>query len=153
MPSEQKKYWLINFLSHVPVCWRVQNTIFYIINHNCQRVLKYYHNINNVLNTKWSGCFNRDGLLAKSVQQIHDRKSENETIRQIMEVENTVVEVIERLMWYAHLRRIEECRIPKAVVEWEPEGRRKKRDVKEKINWLCIEGYVHVWCSNRRCCR
>ena len=44
-----------------------------------------------------------------------------------MDMSSTVIEDIERrqLIWYGHVRRMPDERLPKKVMEWEPEGRRK----------------------------
>ena len=51
-----------------------------------------------------------------------------------MEVKNTVVEVTEqkRFIWYGHLRRTEEGRIPKTAVESEQEARRRREKPRAK---------------------
>lgn len=52
----------------------------------------------------------------------------NSEIRKIMKAEETILTTIDkkRLNWYGHLQRMPENRIPKAIMNWQPEGRRKK---------------------------
>jgi hypothetical protein len=52
----------------------------------------------------------------------------NTVIREIMEVEKTILERIEQkhLQWYGHVKRMENDRLPKIIMEWEAEGSRRK---------------------------
>jgi hypothetical protein len=61
------------------------------------------------------------------------RKSRRERIRNIVnkemtEVEKTILERIEQkqLQWHAHMKRMENDRLLKTIMEWEIEGRRRK---------------------------
>ena len=76
----------------------------------------------------------------------------NERIRQMMEVVNTVVEMIEqkRLMWYGHLKRTKEDRISKTVADGS-QGEEEGGEAQNKMDWLYTEGYGQVWSSFRRC--
>ena len=68
----------------------------------------------------------------------------NETPRQIIEAQNTVVGVTEqkRFLWDGHFSRMEEDRIPKTVPEWEPDGRRKRRG-KPRKKWVdCVQKHM-----------
>lgn len=60
----------------------------------------------------------------------------NSTIRDIMEVRKDIVEVIEekRLSWFGHVKRMEDSRIPKRILEWHAEGRRGRGRPKER--WM-----------------
>jgi hypothetical protein len=53
-----------------------------------------------------------------------------------MEVGKYILEVIEqkRLRWFGHVKRIPENRLPLKILEWEPEGTRRKGRPKER--WI-----------------
>jgi hypothetical protein len=54
----------------------------------------------------------------------------NEHIKEIMGVKEKpdIIDIIEkkRLQWYGHIKRMPEERIPKLILEWVPEERRKR---------------------------
>jgi hypothetical protein len=52
----------------------------------------------------------------------------SERIRDIMKVNTTIVEDIRtnQLRWYGHVVRMERERLPKQVLLWTPQGRRRK---------------------------
>jgi hypothetical protein len=54
---------------------------------------------------------------------------ENGIIRVIMEVGKNVLEVTEekRLRWFGYVKR---NRLPRKILEWEPEGTRRREDAK-----------------------
>jgi IS5 family transposase len=51
-----------------------------------------------------------------------------------------IIDIIEkkRLHWYGHVKRMQEERIPKLIMEWIP-GERRKRYVQEKRGWKVYE--------------
>ena len=55
----------------------------------------------------------------------------NEHIKEIMGVKEKpdIVDIIERktLQWYGHVKRMQEERLPKLIMEWIPGERRKRR--------------------------
>ncbi|XP_045480901.1 uncharacterized protein LOC123685289 [Harmonia axyridis] len=53
----------------------------------------------------------------------------NNRIREIMGVTHTITQDIKinQLRWYGHVRRMEDQRLPKQILDWTPQGRRKKR--------------------------
>lgn len=55
----------------------------------------------------------------------HER---NERIREIMQVETSLINTIERkqLLWYGHMRRMNQDRIPQKIWKWSPANRRKR---------------------------
>ena len=63
-------------------------------------------------------------------------KIRNDEIIKRMGVKERILDVLERrkLQWYGHVRRMEEDRIPKMILEWEPEG--KKRRGRPMTTWL-----------------
>lgn len=52
----------------------------------------------------------------------------NERVREIMGVEGTIVHDImtKQLVWYGHVQRMADTRLPKKVLEWVPPGRRRR---------------------------
>jgi hypothetical protein len=63
-------------------------------------------------------------------------KVRNGTIREIMEVGKNILEVIEekRLRWFGHVKRMPRNRLPLKILEWEPEGTRRRGRPKER--WI-----------------
>lgn len=53
----------------------------------------------------------------------------NAQIREEMEVDGTILDTIEskRLLWYGHLQRMDDSRIPKKIWDWVPRERRRRR--------------------------
>jgi hypothetical protein len=56
----------------------------------------------------------------------------NVTIREIMEVGKNILEVIEEkwLRCFGHVKRMPGNRLPLKILEWEPEGTRRREDPK-----------------------
>lgn len=52
----------------------------------------------------------------------------NERIREIMNVEHTIVEDIrdKQLVWFGHVQRMTDLRMPKKIMQWKPGGRRRR---------------------------
>jgi hypothetical protein len=63
-------------------------------------------------------------------------KVRNVTIREIMEVGKNILEVIEekRLRWFGHVKRMPGNRLSMKILEWEPEGTRRR--VRSKERWI-----------------
>ncbi|XP_030758599.1 uncharacterized protein LOC115884231 [Sitophilus oryzae] len=59
----------------------------------------------------------------------------NERIQNIMGVKHRISEDIKinKLRWYAHVQRMEENRIPKKILNWTPQGKRKTG--RPRRNW------------------
>jgi len=55
-----------------------------------------------------------------------DRKT-NESIREIMNKQDTILgeRARKHLTWYGHVERMDRTRLPKIMVNWKPEGRKK----------------------------
>jgi len=56
-----------------------------------------------------------------------DRKT-NEYIREKMKAQDTILYEITRkqLIWYGHVERMDPTRLPKIMINWRPEGRKKR---------------------------
>ena len=56
-----------------------------------------------------------------------DRKA-NECIRGKMDAQYMILDGITRkqLIWYGHVERMDPTRLPKIVIHWKPEGRKKR---------------------------
>jgi hypothetical protein len=68
----------------------------------------------------------------RSARKSRKEKVRNGTIREVMEVRKNILEVTEekRLRWFGHVKRMPGNRLPLKVLEWEPEGKRRKEDPK-----------------------
>jgi hypothetical protein len=69
----------------------------------------------------------------RSARKSRKVKVRNVTIRAIMEAGKNILEVIEekRLRWFGHVKR---NRLPRKILEWEPEGTRRRGRPKER--WI-----------------
>jgi hypothetical protein len=72
--------------------------------------------------------------LVRSVRKSKKEKVRNVTIREVKEVGKNILEVIEekRLRWFGHVERMSGNRLPLKILEWEPEGKRRK----PKDRWI-----------------
>jgi hypothetical protein len=63
-----------------------------------------------------------------------DRKT-NEYIRGKMDAQNMILDDItwKQLIWYGHVERMDPTRLPKIMIHWKPEGRKKTRPSPEKL--------------------
>jgi hypothetical protein len=59
----------------------------------------------------------------------------NERVREIMGIDWNIVDDIrnEQLLWYGHVKRMEEKHLPTQLLEWQVEGRRRKR--RRRMTW------------------
>jgi hypothetical protein len=66
------------------------------------------------------------------------KKIKNENIKEIMWVKGKpdIIDIIEKksLQWYGHAKRMSEERIPKLILEWAPQDRRKRGRPRKK--WM-----------------
>jgi hypothetical protein len=64
------------------------------------------------------------------------RKSRKEKVRNVMEVRKNILEVIEekRIRWFGHVKRMPGKRLPLKILEWQPEGKRRRGRPKER--WI-----------------
>jgi hypothetical protein len=69
-------------------------------------------------------------VLRKSARKSRMERKKNEHIKEIMGVKGKpdIIDIIEkkRLQWHGHVKRMPEERIPKLIMEWIPEERRKR---------------------------
>jgi hypothetical protein len=74
----------------------------------------------------------------RSARKSRKEKVRNVTIREIMEVRKNILEVTEvkRLRWFGHVKRMPGNRLPLKVLEWEPEGTRRRGRPKER--WIGV---------------
>jgi hypothetical protein len=75
-------------------------------------------------------------FLRISARKLKKEKVRNVTIREIMEVGKDILEVTEekRLRWFGHVKRMPGNRLPLKILEWEPEGTRRRGRPKER--WI-----------------
>jgi hypothetical protein len=72
----------------------------------------------------------------RSARKSRKEKVRNVTFREVMEVRNNILEVIEenRLRWFGHVKRMPGNRLPLKVLEREPERTRRRGRPKER--WI-----------------
>jgi hypothetical protein len=72
----------------------------------------------------------------RSARKSRKEKVRNVTIREIKEVGKNILEVIDekRLRWFGHIKIMPRNRLLLKVLEWEPEGTRRRGRAKER--WL-----------------
>jgi hypothetical protein len=72
----------------------------------------------------------------RSARKSRKEKVRNVTIREVMEVGKNILEVIEekRLRWFGHVKRMPGNRMPRKILEWEPEGTRRREIPKQR--WI-----------------
>jgi hypothetical protein len=72
----------------------------------------------------------------RSARKSRKGKVRNGTIRTNMEVGNNILEVTEekRLRWFGNVKRMPGNRLPRKILEWEPEGTRRRGRPKER--WI-----------------
>jgi hypothetical protein len=70
----------------------------------------------------------------RSARKSRKEKVRNGTIRETMEVGKGILEVIEekRLRWFGHVKRMPGNRLPRKILDWEPEGTRRRERPKER---------------------
>jgi hypothetical protein len=71
-----------------------------------------------------------------SARKSRKEKVRNVTIRELMEVGKNILEVIEGkwLRWFGHVKTVPGNRQPLKILEWEPEGTRRRGRLKER--WI-----------------
>jgi hypothetical protein len=68
--------------------------------------------------------------LRRSARKSRIQRIKNENIKEIMGVKekSDIIDIIERksLQWYGHVKRMQDERLPKLIMEWVPAERRKR---------------------------
>jgi hypothetical protein len=84
----------------------------------------------------------------RSARKSRKEKVRNGIIRVIMEMGKNILEVIEqkRLRWFGHVKRIPGSRLPRKILEREPERTRRKERPKER--WSKTE-HNKTWTDRR----
>jgi hypothetical protein len=81
-------------------------------------------------------------VLRRSARKSRLEKIKNEHIEGIMGVKERpdIIDIIKkkRLQWYGHVKRMQEERLPKLIMEWIP-GERRKRGRQKKRGWKVYE--------------
>jgi hypothetical protein len=72
----------------------------------------------------------------RSARKSRKEKVRNVTIREVMEVRKNILEVTEgkRLLWFGHVKRMPGNRLSMKILEWEPQGTRRRGRPKER--WI-----------------
>jgi hypothetical protein len=80
-------------------------------------------------------------VLRRIARKLRIGRIKNKLIKEIMGVKEKpdIIDVIERkrIQWYGHVKKMQDERLPKLIMEWIP--RKKKRDVQEKRGWKVYE--------------
>src|SRR5215510_6391068 len=77
-------------------------------------------------------------VLRRSARKSRMEKIKNKHIKEIMEVRGKpdIIDIIEKkiLQWYGHVKRMPEERIPKLIMEWIQDERRKR--ARPRKTWM-----------------
>jgi len=78
--------------------------------------------INKILSTEMD-------VLRRSARELRIERIKNEHIKEIMGVKEKldIIDIIDRkrLQWYGHVKRMQDERLPKLIMEWIPRKKRK----------------------------
>ena len=81
-------------------------------------------------------------VLRRSARKSRIERIKNEHIKEIMGLKEKpdIIDIRERkrLQWYGHVKRMQEERLPKLIMELIP-GKKEKEDVQEKRGWKVYE--------------
>jgi uncharacterized protein YbcI len=81
-------------------------------------------------------------VLRRSARKSRLERMKNEHIKEITGVKEKpdIIDIIgkKRLHWFGHVKRMQEERLPKLIMEWIP-GKEEKEDVQEKCGWKVYE--------------
>ena len=95
--------------------------------------------INKILSTEMD-------VLRRSARKSRMEIIKNEHIKEIMGVKEKpdIIDIIERkrFQWYGHVKRMQDEKLPKLIVEWIPGERRKKnRTSKKNVDGRCTSSH------------
>jgi hypothetical protein len=81
-------------------------------------------------------------VLRRSARKSRIERIKNEHIKEITGVKEKpdIIDIIERkrLLWYGYVKRMQDERLPKLIMEWIP-GERRKRGRPKKRGWKVYE--------------
>ena len=84
-------------------------------------------------------------MLRRSARKSRIERIKNEHIKEIMGVKEKpdIIDIMERkrLQWYGHVKRMQEERLPKLIMEWIPGERKKKRTSKKNVDGRCTSSH------------
>jgi hypothetical protein len=84
-------------------------------------------------------------VLRRSARKSRIERIKNENIKEIMGVKEKpdIIDIIERkrLQWYAHVKRMQEEKLPKLIMEWIPGERRKRGRPKKNLDGRCMNSH------------
>jgi hypothetical protein len=87
-------------------------------------------------------------VLRRSARKSRLERIKNEHIKEIMGVKEKldIIDIIERkrLQWYGHVKRMQEERIPKLIMEW-----KKKRTSKKNVDGRCTSSHENKTFGSR----
>ena len=79
-------------------------------------------------------------------------KIRNEHIRSTIKVEQLGMKMREGMLrWYGHVMRRDQEYVGRKMMEMELPGKRRKREIKEKIFRCCKRRYGRSWCKGDIC--
>jgi hypothetical protein len=104
--------------------------IIYLSNNNLEHLDVWSRSMANTYQGSKQNFIYRNGCAKAISKKIRDRKNKNEHIKEIMRVKEkpNIIDIIERkrLQWYGHVKKIQEERLPKLIMEEIPGERRKR---------------------------
>jgi hypothetical protein len=82
-------------------------------------------------------------VLRKTARKSRIERIKNEHIKEVMGAKEKpdIIDIIEkkRLQWYGHVKRMQEERLQKLIMEWIPGERRERGRPKKKCGWKAYE--------------
>ena len=94
--------------------------------------------INKILSTEMD-------VLRRSARKSRMERMKNEHTKEIMGVKEKpdIIDIIERkrLQWYGHVKRMQEERLPKLIMEWIPGEKRKRGCPRKNVDGRCTSNH------------
>ena len=114
----------------------------YLSNNNSEHFDVWSRSMANTYQRNKQNFIYRNGCAKEISKKIKDGKNKNEHTKEVMGVKEKpdIIDIIDRkrLQWYGHVKSMQDDRLPKLIMEWIPEERRKE-DVQEKRGWKVYE--------------